>query len=91
MEFLLISTEKKTWKDYPNELPADVPHEELPIVSKRIGEVPGTHSVIYNSDVDKITITHEAYSREGFALGAVIAAEWLFGKKGIFGMNDILG
>ncbi|MCX6311592.1 MAG: 4-hydroxy-tetrahydrodipicolinate reductase [Bacteroidetes bacterium] len=82
---------KKTWKDYPNELPADVPHEELPIVSKRIGEVPGTHSVIYNSDVDKITITHEAYSREGFALGAVIAAEWLFGKKGIFGMNDLLG
>lgn len=82
---------KKTWKDYRDELPREIPASELPIVSQRIGEVPGTHSVIYDSNVDRITITHEAFSREGFALGAIIAAEWLIGKKGIFGMNDLLG
>ncbi|HET6992586.1 MAG TPA: 4-hydroxy-tetrahydrodipicolinate reductase [Bacteroidia bacterium] len=82
---------KKNWKDYPDELPSEIPATELPIVSKRIGEVPGTHSVFYTSSVDKITITHEAFSREGFAAGAVIASEWLYGKKGIFGMNDLLG
>jgi 4-hydroxy-tetrahydrodipicolinate reductase len=63
---------------------------ELGIVSKRIDEVPGTHTVTYGSEVDEISITHIAHSRKGFALGAVIAAEWLKGKKGIFGMNDML-
>lgn len=82
---------KKSWKDYPENLPAENPADELAIVSKRIGEVPGTHSVIYTSSIDKITITHEAFSREGFASGAVIASEWLIGKRGIFGMNDFLG
>lgn len=64
---------------------------EIPIASKREGEVPGTHSITYQSEVDTITITHEAHSRQGFALGAVVAAEWLPGKKGVFGMNDLLG
>jgi 4-hydroxy-tetrahydrodipicolinate reductase len=82
---------KKSWKDYPENLPAENPADELAIVSKRIGEVPGTHSVIYTSSIDKINITHEAFSREGFASGAVIVSEWLIGKKGIFGMNDFLG
>ena len=62
----------------------------LPILSKRIDEVPGTHSVRYSSDVDYIEIVHVAHSRKGFAQGAVIAAEWLPGKKGVFGMNDLL-
>lgn len=62
----------------------------LPIVSRREGEVPGTHSITYTSDVDELSIVHKAYNRKGFALGAVIAAEWLPGKKGIFGMNDLL-
>lgn len=57
---------------------------------KRIDEVPGTHSVFYNSDVDFIEIKHVAHNREGFALGAVIAAEWIIGKKGIFSMKDVL-
>lgn len=57
---------------------------------KRIDEVPGTHSVIYNSEVDFIEIKHVAHNREGFALGAVIAAEWIIGKKGVFSMNDVL-
>ena len=63
---------------------------ELGIISKRIDEVPGTHTVTYSSAVDEISMTHIAHSRKGFALGAVIAAEWVKGKKGIFGMNDLL-
>jgi len=63
----------------------------IPIVSKRIDKVPGTHTVNYNSEVDKIEIIHTAHSRDGFALGAVIAAEWLQGKKGVFTMKDVLG
>jgi 4-hydroxy-tetrahydrodipicolinate reductase len=65
--------------------------EELAIISKRIGEVPGTHTVTYASNIDEISITHLAHNRKGFALGAVIAAEWVKGKKGIFGMNDLMG
>jgi 4-hydroxy-tetrahydrodipicolinate reductase len=64
---------------------------ELPILSKREGEVPGTHTIKYKSACDEITIIHEAYNRKGFAEGAVIAAAWLVGKKGVFGMNDLLG
>lgn len=63
---------------------------ELSIISKRIDEVPGTHSITYSSTVDEISIHHIAYNRKGFALGAVIAAEWIVGKKGIYGMSDML-
>ncbi|WP_367773855.1 4-hydroxy-tetrahydrodipicolinate reductase [Flavobacterium sp. WC2421] len=63
---------------------------EIHIEAKRIGTVPGTHTVTYNSVVDSVEIKHTAHSREGFALGAVIAAEWIFGKKGIFSMKDVL-
>ncbi len=61
-----------------------------PISSIREGTVPGTHIVTYKSDIDTISISHEAHSREGFALGAVVAAEWLLGKKGVFSMRDVL-
>lgn len=81
----------KNYKDYPGEFPNEFPADELPIHSKRIGEVPGTHTIEYTSSVDKITITHEAFNREGFASGAVLAAEFMAGKKGIFGMEDLLG
>lgn len=64
--------------------------DELLIDAKRIENVPGTHSVFYNSEVDSIEIRHTAHSREGFAFGAVIAAEWLQGKSGIFTMKDVL-
>ena len=63
---------------------------QIPITSKRIGAVPGTHIVSYKSDVDSIQISHEAHGRQGFALGAVIAAEWIQRKKGIFHMKDVL-
>ncbi|MCJ7466602.1 MAG: 4-hydroxy-tetrahydrodipicolinate reductase [Maribacter sp.] len=64
--------------------------DEIPIVSKRIEAVPGTHSVVYHSTVDDIEIKHTAHNREGFAQGAVFAAEWLVGKKGVFTMKDVL-
>ena len=63
---------------------------KLNIHSKREGEVPGTHIVKYTSSIDEISLKHEAFGRDGFALGAVIAAEWLMGKKGVFGMKDVL-
>lgn len=63
---------------------------ELLIDAKRIENVPGTHTVSYNSDVDLIEIKHLAHNREGFALGAVVAAEWILGKKGVFTMKDVL-
>ncbi|MFX0558357.1 4-hydroxy-tetrahydrodipicolinate reductase [Maribacter sp. CXY002] len=62
----------------------------IPITSKRIGTTPGTHIVEYKSEVDSIEITHTAHNREGFALGAVTAAEWIIGKKGVFTMRDVL-
>lgn len=62
----------------------------LPIVSERTGEVPGTHVVKYESDADMIELKHEAKNRSGFASGAVLAAEWVFKKQGIFTMEDLL-
>ena len=64
---------------------------EIHIEAVRTGEVPGTHTVTYDSGIDSIEIKHTAHNREGFALGAVIAAEWLAGKHGIFSMRDVLG
>lgn len=66
-------------------------NNELVITSFREGEVPGIHTVIYESEVDTIQITHDAKSRKGFALGAVLAAEYTNGKKGFLGMEDMLG
>jgi 4-hydroxy-tetrahydrodipicolinate reductase len=64
--------------------------EEVFIDVKRIENVPGTHSIFYKSEVDTIEIKHTAHNRDGFALGSVIAAEWLIGKKGVFTMKDVL-
>lgn len=63
---------------------------QLPIIAQRLPEVPGTHTIQYSSDIDSISITHEAHNRKGFALGAVIAAEWLKNKRGVFTMKDVL-
>lgn len=76
---------KKSW-----ELDQSTSPEKLNIRHKREGEVPGTHIIEYNSEVDSIEIKHTAHSRQGFALGAVLAAEFLAGKKGLYGMNDLL-
>lgn len=76
--------------DYASWILEDPKADQIHINTKRIDSVPGTHSVFYDSDVDQIEIKHTAHSREGFALGAVIAAEWLQNKKGVFTMKDVL-
>jgi 4-hydroxy-tetrahydrodipicolinate reductase len=76
---------KKKWVDTDNEK-----SDEIVIKSFRIDDVPGTHVVSYESPVDNIELKHTAHSREGFALGAVMVAEWLPGKKGILTMDDFL-
>ena len=63
---------------------------EIAITSKRIGDTPGTHTISYSSKVDRLEIKHTAHNREGFALGAVIAAEWIIGKTGVYNMKDVL-
>ena len=78
-------SEKDKWVN--NQIPAA---NEVAIWSQRESIKPGTHTVKYISKVDQIEITHEAFSREGFALGAVIAAEWVKDKKGVLGMDDML-
>jgi 4-hydroxy-tetrahydrodipicolinate reductase len=75
------------YKDWTLENPKS---DEILIDAKRIENVPGTHSVFYNSEVDLIEIKHLAHNRTGFALGAVLAAEWIVGKKGVFTMKDVL-
>ena len=77
---------KKKWVDHVSNNP-----EELTITSKRIDPAPGTHLVRYSSLIDDIEIIHTAHNRQGFALGAVLAAEYIYDKKGIFSMKEILG
>jgi len=64
--------------------------KKLEINAKRYDNIPGTHTVNYNSNIDQISLTHTAHNRKGFALGAVVAAEWIIGKKGVYTMNDVL-
>ena len=65
--------------------------EELGIISKRVEDVPGTHTIFYDSAIDSIEIKHTAHNRQGFATGAVLAAEYVLDKKGMHGMKDLLG
>ena len=76
----------RNFKGYSNEPKSGF----LPIYSTREGEVPGTHVVHYTSAIDQISLTHQAFNRDGFALGALIAAEWIIAKKGIFNLSDVL-
>ena len=76
--------------DYTNWTLEKAEEKEIHIEAIRKGNVPGTHTVTYNSTVDTIEIKHTAHNRDGFALGAVIAAEWIVGKQGIFTMRDVL-
>ncbi|MFA5300749.1 MAG: 4-hydroxy-tetrahydrodipicolinate reductase [Lutibacter sp.] len=85
-EGIIKNSDKESWA-----LNVTNKETEIPIIAKRIDEVPGTHTVEYKSAVDTLEIKHTAHSRDGFALGAVIAAEWLVGKTGIFTMKDVLG
>ena len=77
---------KTSWRNAPAETAA-----ELAVISERTGNAVGTHIVTYTSDVDTLELSHAAHSREGFALGALLAAEWLPGRPGVFGMKELLG
>lgn len=84
-EGIIAETDKTDWH-------LDTAAEnEIPIVAKRIDNTPGTHIITYSSEVDTIEIKHTAHNRNGFALGAVMAAEWIVGKQGVFTMSDVLG
>jgi len=83
-EGILRHSKKETWSLDKKE------DNKIPIFSKREGKVPGTHTISYASKVDQIDIRHTAHNREGFALGAIIAAEWLQDKTGVFSMKDVL-
>jgi 4-hydroxy-tetrahydrodipicolinate reductase len=83
---IIENTSKSKWKLGEEEISEDT----IAIVAKRIPEVPGTHTVWYKSEVDTIEIKHTAHSRKGFALGAVVAAEWISDKTGVFSMKDVL-
>lgn len=76
--------------DYTNWTLGEAKKNQIHIEAIRTENVPGTHTVTYNSEVDTIEIKHTAHNRDGFALGAVIAAEWIMGKHGIFTMKDVL-
>lgn len=84
-ETILKYSEKEEWKLDGNK------ESELKITAKREEDVKGTHIVQYDSSIDTISLKHEAHSREGFAKGAILAAEWLMDKKGIFTMKNVLG
>jgi len=71
-------------------LGANTNNNQIGIEAKRIENVPGTHRISYDSEVDEIEIKHTAHNRQGFGLGAVIAAEWILGKQGVFSMKDVL-
>jgi len=85
-DLMAANPAKKKWVNTASGAP-----DELSILSERTGEVPGTHEVRYASPIDTITIRHEAHSREGFAQGALVAAEWIVGKEGFFEMRDVIG
>ena len=79
-------TQKKSWINSIANQPT-----QLPIISERIDPAPGTHTIHYTSPIDTIEITHTAHNRIGFANGAILAAEFIVGKKGIFTMKEVLG
>lgn len=84
-ESIIKETDYQKWS-----LNKDFIENEISIEVQRLSDKTGTHEVIYKSDIDEIKIKHAAVNREGFGLGAVIAAEWLIGKKGVFSMKDVL-
>lgn len=81
---------KKSWYSITDPAEIDAADHAIPILSNRIDPAPGTHTITYSSDIDDIEITHTAHNRKGFALGAVIAAEYMVGKKGKHTMKDVL-
>ncbi len=88
-EQIIEKTNKTNWKLQESDEP--IGESSIPITAFRVANVPGTHTIKYQSEIDDLEIKHTAHSRKGFAMGAVLAAEWLPGKSGCFGMKDVLG
>lgn len=88
-DILANNTNYLSWVLGKDEIPYSN-RNQFPLTSYRKPDVPGTHKISYNSEIDKIEISHEAHNRKGFALGAVIAAEYLINQKGVFQMKDVL-
>tara|TARA_R100000935_G_scaffold1439_1_gene4641 strand:- start:209089 stop:209787 length:699 start_codon:yes stop_codon:yes gene_type:complete len=84
-EGIIKHSDKKSWT---MEIPSE---ENIPIEARREGDVKGTHIVDYVSEIDAISLKHEAHTRDGFAKGAILAAEWLVDRKGVYSMKDVLG
>ena len=82
--------ERKAQEAEARRLESEVPADRLAVTTYRRGEVPGIHEVKWESPVDEITLRHSAKSRDGFALGAVMAAEWLAGKKGVYSISQMM-
>ena len=89
-EGIIDHTAYTSYELLPNSEGVPTTENAIPIVSIREGEIPGTHQLSYQSEVDQIDLIHTAYNRDGFALGAVVAAEWIQGKSGVFTMKDVL-
>ena len=87
-EQIIKNSSKSNWELIENSVKKD--SNSVPILAKRILDTPGTHKVSYKSEIDSIEIKHIANNRKGFALGAIIAAEWLIKKNGIYTMKDVL-
>ncbi|MCH2031884.1 MAG: 4-hydroxy-tetrahydrodipicolinate reductase [Tenacibaculum sp.] len=84
-EGIIENSSKDSW-----DLDGEKTEKNIPIKAVRTPDVPGTHTINYESEVDSIEIKHTAHNRKGFALGAVVAAEWLIGKEGVYSMRDVL-
>lgn len=89
-EAIISNSEKKNWNALMERNSANIEEKTIPIISKRIDGVAGTHKVEYSSEIDSIELIHTAHNRKGFALGALRAASWLLDKKGYFGMDDMI-
>lgn len=86
LDILRLHSAKNSWQNMPLKQEG-----VLSLVSKREPDVPGTHTITFESEIDKIELVHTAHSRKGFALGALMAAQWLQDKVGAYSMDDVLG
>ncbi|MFN3940258.1 MAG: 4-hydroxy-tetrahydrodipicolinate reductase, partial [Chitinophagales bacterium] len=84
-QILQIQANKTGWIKGESSAP-----DKIPIIAFRKPDIPGTHTIHYDSAIDSITLTHTAHNRKGFAMGAIMAAKWIIGKQGVYTMQDIL-
>lgn len=89
-EAIIRNSEMENWNAILGNDESNINEKTIPIISKRIEGIPGTHKVLYSSEIDTIELIHTAHNRKGFAIGALRAASWLQGKKGFFGMDDMI-